>query len=46
MDSIIQILVSQLGSGAVSQISKTLGVDDEKAQQAVGMALPMIIGAL
>jgi len=46
MDSIIQLLVTQLGSGAVSEISKSLGVDDAKAQQAVGMALPMIIGAL
>jgi hypothetical protein len=46
MDSIIQLLVTQLGSGAVSEISKSLGVDDDKAQQAVGMALPMIIGAL
>ena len=46
MDSIVQILVSQLGAGAVSEISKKMGVDDEKAQQAVGMALPIIIGAL
>ncbi len=46
MDSIIQLLVTQLGSGAVSEISKSLGVDDDKAQQAVGMALPMILGAL
>lgn len=46
MDSIVQILVSQLGAGAVSEISKRMGVDDQKAQQAVGMALPIIIGAL
>jgi hypothetical protein len=30
----------------MSQISKQLGVDEDKAQQAVGMALPMLIGAL
>jgi hypothetical protein len=46
MDSIVQILVAQLGAGAVSQISERLGVDDQKAQQAVGMAIPIIIGAL
>lgn len=46
MDSIIQLLVSQLGSGAVDQISQQLDVDDQQVQQAVGMALPIIIGAL
>ena len=46
MDSIIRLLVSQLGSGAVGQISEQLGIDEDKAQQAVGMALPVIIGAL
>lgn len=46
MDSMFQLLLTQLSSGAVSQISERLGVDDEKAQQAVGMALPIIIGAL
>lgn len=46
MDSIIQLLMSQLGSSGVSQISEQLGVDEAKAQQAVGMALPTLIGAL
>jgi hypothetical protein len=46
MDSIIQLLISQLGGGAVGQISNQLGIDEDKAQQAIGMALPMIIGAL
>jgi hypothetical protein len=46
MDSIMQLLISQLGSGALSQISEHLGVDEPKVQQAVGMALPMLIGAL
>ena len=46
MDSIIQMLSSQLSGDAVGQIGRQIGIDDDKAQQAVGMALPMIIGAL
>ena len=46
MDSVIQLLVSQLGSGAVGKISEQLGVDESQAQQAVGMALPLILDAL
>ena len=46
MDSIIQLLMSQLGGGTIGQISEQLGVDESKAQQAIGMALPMLIGAL
>ena len=46
MDSVIQLLISQLSGDAVGQISKKIGVDEQQAQQAVGMALPMIIGAL
>ncbi|MFP3855162.1 MAG: DUF937 domain-containing protein [Anaerolineales bacterium] len=46
MDSIIQILVGQLSGDTVGQISRQIGVDESKAQQAVGMALPMLIGAL
>lgn len=46
MDSIVQLLVSQLGSGAIDQISQQLDVDEQQVQQAVGMALPIIIGAL
>lgn len=46
MDSIMNLLISQLSSGALGQISERLGVDEQKAQQAVGMALPMLIGAL
>lgn len=46
MDSVIQLLISQLGGGPVEQISGQLGIDEDKAQQAIGMALPMIIGAL
>jgi hypothetical protein len=46
MDSIIQLLINQLTDGAVGQISDQLGIDEDKAQQAIGMALPLIIGAL
>jgi hypothetical protein len=38
--------MSQLGSDAVGQISKQVGIDEKQAQQAVGMALPILIGAL
>jgi hypothetical protein len=40
------LLLSQLGSGATSKISDKLGVEDDKVQQVIGMALPVIIGAL
>ena len=46
MDSIVGLIVNQMSSGAVSQISQQIGVDEDKAQQAVGMALPLIVGAL
>jgi hypothetical protein len=46
MDSIMKLLISQLGSGAMNQISEQLGVDEPKTQQAIGMALPMLLGAL
>jgi hypothetical protein len=46
VDSILELLLSQLGSGVTSQIGEKIGVDESKAQQAIGMALPMLIGAL
>ncbi|MGD2162457.1 MAG: DUF937 domain-containing protein [Anaerolineales bacterium] len=46
MDSIIQTLISQMTGGAVGEISNQLGIDEDKAQQAIGMALPVLIGAL
>lgn len=46
MDSIIQLLISQMTGGAVGKISDQLGIDEQKTQQAIGMALPVIIGAL
>jgi len=46
VDSIIELLLSQLGTGGTNQISEKLGIDEGKAQQVIGMALPMLIGAL
>jgi hypothetical protein len=46
VDSIIELLLSQLGTGGTNQISEKLGLDEGKAQQVIGMALPMLIGAL
>jgi hypothetical protein len=42
----MQTLLSQLGTGAVGQISDQLGMDQRQTQQVIGMALPMILGAL
>ena len=46
MDSVLELLVSQLTDNAVEQIGKQVGVNPQQAQQAVGMALPLLIGAL
>ena len=46
MDSILQLIVAQLGGGAVSKISDQLSIEDNQAQKAIGLALPMLIGAL
>jgi len=46
MDSILQLIISQLGGDTVANISKKLGIDEAQAQRAIGLALPVIIGAL
>lgn len=46
MDSILQLIISQLGGDTVSKISDKLGIDEAQAQRAIGLALPVIIGAL
>jgi hypothetical protein len=46
MDSILQLIISQLGGDTVSKISARLGIDEAQAQRAIGLALPVIIGAL
>jgi hypothetical protein len=46
MDSVLQLIISQLSGDTVSKISDKLGVDEAQAQRAIGLALPVIIGAL
>lgn len=46
MDSVLQLLLSQLGGDTLGKISKQVGVDEGQAQKAVGLALPLLIGAL
>jgi len=46
MDSILQLIISQLGGDTVANISKKLGIDEAQAQRAIGLALPVLIGAL
>ena len=44
--SILNDLLSQLQGGASGQIAQQLGADTQTTQQAIGAALPMIVGAL
>ncbi len=47
MSSIVEMLIQQVGGAEqVSQMSKHLGVDTRATQQAVGAALPVLLGAL
>lgn len=46
MASIMELITQQLGSGGLSQISKTLGADEATTQSAVGAALPTLLAAL
>jgi len=46
MSSILDQVSQQLNPGAVSNIGNQLGVDQQTAQQAVAMALPLLIGGL
>ena len=46
MDSIIQLIASQIDSKAIGSVSEELGVDEQHLQKAVGMALPLLLGAL
>jgi len=46
MDSILQLIISQLGGDTVANISKKLGIDEAQAQRAIGLARPVLIGAL
>jgi hypothetical protein len=46
MSGLLDGLMGQLGGPALQQISKQLGTDDATAQNAIGAALPMLLGAL
>ena len=46
MPSLIDILKGQLGAGTVSQVSQRIGADQGQIQQAIGAALPVLLGAL
>ena len=44
--SMIEDILSQMQGAPMQQVASQLGVDPAQAQQAVGAALPMIVGAL
>ncbi len=44
--SMIEDILSQMQGAPVQQVANQLGVDPAQAQQAIGAALPMIVGAL
>ena len=46
MDGLLQTLVPLLAGDTLSGISEQLGVDENKIQQAITLALPLLIGAL
>jgi hypothetical protein len=46
MDSLLQVLLSQLSGDSLSAITDQLGIDEETAQKAIGLALPLLIGSL
>lgn len=46
MSQLLESLMGQFGGSAVSNIAQKLGVESPMAQQAITMALPMLLGAL
>ncbi len=46
MADILGGILSQLGSGGLSQIAGALGTDEDKAGDAVAMALPALLGGM
>lgn len=46
MADILSGILSQLGSGGLSQIASAIGVDEDKASDAVAMALPALLGGM
>ena len=46
MATLVQTLANSLDANAIAQISGQLGVENQTAQQAIGLAVPMLLGAL
>jgi hypothetical protein len=46
MSSIVDMLMGQLGGDARKQISGNIGTDENKTQDVMAMALPLLMGAL
>ena len=46
MDSLLQVLLGQLSGDSLGAITDQLGVDEDTAQKAIGLALPLLIGSL
>ena len=46
MDALTRDLMEQLSSGALSEIGKTVGVDEKQASSALSSAMPLLVSAL
>lgn len=46
MPSLLETLQNQVGGGTLTQLSQRLGADQQQTQQAIGAALPVLLGAL
>ncbi len=46
MDGILNLISSRLGDTEVANLSRTIGADQAQTQQALGAALPVLLGAL
>ena len=46
MNSLFDLVTQQLGGSNLGQISRQIGADESTTQSAIGMALPVLIGAL
>lgn len=46
MASLFDLLRDQLGTGVLAEVSQRLGADQDQTRQAIGAALPVLLGAL
>ncbi len=46
MDPLLQSIAGQLDSNTIAQMSSMLGVENKSTQAAIGLALPVLLGAL